>query len=93
MKKISCHTNLDLSQEFWPTELPEIPRIGDRIQSTTVRNKCNFRLCLEVVSVTWRYSSEGYYPEIELHDHMKRSIREFYEWYAPMVGKNVNSFI
>jgi len=32
--KVRCHTNLDLCNcESWPTELPEVPRVGDRIES------------------------------------------------------------
>ena len=35
MVKIHCHTNLDLikTAEKWPEELPEVPRVGDYIQS------------------------------------------------------------
>jgi hypothetical protein len=56
-------------------------------------------LSLEVVSVHWKYVSgfsndtDEYVPYIELHDYRRRSIKEFYEWYAPLVGKTVGSFI
>jgi hypothetical protein len=51
---------------------------------------------LEVVSVTWKFCGLKYWkPEIELHT--KRSsnwtLRGFYEWYAPKVGRSVSAFI
>jgi hypothetical protein len=58
MIKIFCHTNLDLRDEEWPTELPAVPQVGQRIASK-------------------RFDS----------------IRHFYEWYAPIVGSSVSSFI
>ena len=95
MIKVSCHTNLDLFNEQWPYLLPMVPRKGDRIESMTRHG--DFRLSLDVVSVTWRCIDNGiayeYVPFIELYDYRKRSVREFYEWYAPLVGKSVSSFI
>ncbi|MBT3298698.1 hypothetical protein HN385_07240 [archaeon] len=97
MYKVKCHTNLDLFNEEWPTSLPSIPRVGDRIDS--IIDHRDFRLSLEVVSVHWKYVSgfsndtDEYVPYIELHDYRRRSIKEFYEWYAPLVGKTVGSFI
>ena len=72
--KIQCRTNLDLSHEEWPTELPCVPRVGDCIESKT-EHQNGFRLVLEVCSVTWRYETHSEYahlgvwfPVIELHD-------------------------
>lgn len=88
---VHCRTNLDLSGELWPIELPALPNIGDLIQSITKWGV--FQLRLKVVRITWksRYDYEDWYPEIELHTD--ESIREFYEWYAPLVGRSVSSFI
>jgi len=74
MIKIICHTNLDLLNEVWPTELPAIPTIGTKIQSRTVHNG-KFQLELEVCQVTYKYyESENDFPDngkwiphIELH--------------------------
>lgn len=102
---VICKTNLDLRHEVWPSKFRGIPRVGDRVESLTVHDN-GFRLTLEVVSVAWKASTEythgagmvvieshGSYPVIELHDPMKRSIVDFYEWYAPLVGTSVSSFI
>lgn len=91
MKRIYCHTNLDLFNEEWPKELPEIPRKGDEIQSIIRHGQ--FRLTLTVVAVRWSYSHTGYFPKIELHTSANTSIKSFYEGYAPAVGKNVGAFI
>ncbi len=93
MINIYCHTNLDLFNEKWPLILPAIPRVGDIIESKTSHGK--FKLSLKVVRVTWKCDDDWgkHYPEIELHDRMDRSIKEFFEWYAPLVGKNVSTFI
>ena len=43
-----------------------------------------------VVSVEWTYIElhNIWVPRIELHDNIQHhSITEFYEWYAPLVGK------
>jgi hypothetical protein len=90
--KVVCHTNLDLFNESWPTDLPTIPQVGHKIESKTYRGN-KFRLSLKVVSVRWRYEINSYVPYIELHDYQKRSISDFYKWYAPLVGKSVSSFI
>lgn len=83
MKNIRCHTNLDLFNEEWPRELPEIPREGEEIESMTEHG--GFRLSLRVVSVRWRYTHTGYFPSIELHDPVSRSINDFQKWYRSMV--------
>lgn len=89
--KVKCRTNLDLHYEVWPDDLPAIPRVGDLIESCVTHNK-TFKLRLEVYSVTWRQNQE---PEIELHipNYRQWSIAQFYEWYAPLVGKSVHAFI
>jgi hypothetical protein len=91
MTQVHVHTNLDLYHEQWPTSLPEIPKVGDRIDSMVSHE--NFRLSLKVVSVHWRYFNNKYTPYIELHDYRQRSISDFYEWYAPLVGKRTTYFI
>jgi len=94
---VSCRTNLDVVGEQWPKRMDYIPRVGDLIQSATKHG--NFQLRLKVVRVTWKPFQEEsmlrseWVPEIELHDFQDRSIQEFYEWYAPLVGKTVASFI
>lgn len=102
MVRIFCHTNLDLDGEIWPEDLPEVPRRGDWIESGT-RWKDNFRLQLEVTSVTWRCVEEAsqygtkrtWKPCVELHVPKIHnwSIRQFYEWYAPLVGRSVSAFL
>lgn len=90
-----CITNLDLFNERWPTELPGVPNMGDEIESATTWGG-GFKLRLEVVGVRWRHSKGNeWYLEIELHDRniYRRSIQAFYEWYAPLVGCSVSSFI
>lgn len=106
MIKVYCHTNLDLANERWPSELPALPRVGDIIESATKHGE--FVLRLKVCQVTFQYNnmSKEWYPSIELHmcDWMKSlpgkrpgaadgSIIAFYEWYAPLVGKSVGAFI
>jgi hypothetical protein len=114
MIEVICHTNLDLSWEKWPDELPAVPRVGDRIASATVHSpggRGKFQLELEVASVTWKPRTrpgkpEMWIPHIELHttslqrqlpskhrDACTGSITAFYEWYAPLVGRSVGSFI
>lgn len=102
--QVHCRTNLDLCNERWPTELPAVPHVGDRIRSETKWG--NFQLELKVVGVTWKKvtgipgyrfdeSDSEWIPEIELHDGwpVPRSISDFFEWYAPIVGRSVSSFI
>jgi hypothetical protein len=89
--KVHCRTNLDLHYEVWPDELPCVPRVGDYVASCIV-HPSGFRLELEVYNVTFYQNNP---PVIELHikKFYKWSIKEFYEWYAPIVGKSVGSFI
>ena len=93
--KVVCRTNLNLHREEWPIDLPTIA-VGHLIQSKT-QWVGGFQLSLEVVGVTWIYSKykNEWYAELELHDPLreKRSIRDFYTWYAPLVGCIVSSFI
>lgn len=99
MVKIFCKTNLDINEK-WPDTLPERPVVGDKIASMR-KHKDGISIILEVVRTTWTYDKLedcGYevydwYLEVELHDPLKRSIRDFYKWYAPLVGKSVESFI
>lgn len=104
MIPVVCRTNLDLSGEKWPDRLPVVPRVGDRIASAVMHG--SFQLELEVVAVTWRpIYDRGWVPYVELHmTSWQRSllprtvgepgsIRAFYEWYAPLVGRTVSSFI
>lgn len=106
MIRVICRTNLDLCHESWPNYLPTIPVVGDIIESKTDWN--GFKLSLRVYGVVLKYSEyhNENYLEIELHmtDHQKilpcslgpdakGSIRAFYEWYAPLVGRRVSYFI
>lgn len=107
MIEVHCRTNLDLRGETWPTELPAVPNVGDRIQSATKHH--DFQLQLEVCAVTWKSYNNGtrWYPEIELHmtsfqrslptpagsKAEKGSIVAFYHWYAPLVGSIPGAFI
>lgn len=95
MKYITViHTNLDLPNEdfTWVQNLPIA--VGDKVQSTTVWG--TFQLSLEVVSIHWeRTKHRDVIRRIELHipKNFGWSIREFYEWYAPAIGKSVGNFI
>lgn len=106
MIEVYCRTNLDLRGEQWPEELPEVPRVGDRVQSRTKHGQ--FQLELEVCAVTWRYGEfqKRWYAEVELHmssfhrglrskdpEVAQGSIKAFYEWYAPAIGSHVSAFI
>ena len=65
----------------------------------------NIQLALEVKKITWTKHNNIWYHEIELHmtSWMKKydddgnyvgwSIKDFYEWYAPLVGKSISWFI
>ena len=64
------------------------------------KHRVPFRLELEVVRVTW----EATFVEVELHHchkvfneaegkMVKSSVTQFYDWYAPLVGKSISSFI
>lgn len=90
---VHCFTNLDLFREEWPSELPAMPHVGEYIESKTTHG--SFVLKLKIVAITWQYheNSDEYIPLIELHDYRGGSIREFYEWYAPLVGQNASYFI
>lgn len=80
--RVHCRTNLDIWQsEVFPTELPAVPRIGDKITSSTKWG--SFRLKLEVIDVTWDYLDVcGYWmPVIELHIPNGFSISDFKLWY------------
>jgi hypothetical protein len=98
MITVRVRTNLDLHGEEWPRYLPAVPSIGHLIESSTHHEigSGSLRLQLEVASVIWTVSKgEPYIPQIELHlpRGRFRSLREFYEWYAPRVGKTVSSFL
>ena len=103
---ILCHTNLDLdNRERWPSELLEVPRVGDEIESSFLWEPGSgyaSRLRLKVVSVTWRYGTDWakgntpkWYPEVELHlpNPPFGTIKEFYEWYGRITGRGVHAFI
>jgi len=92
--EVQCRTNLDLRGEAWPTKLPAVPRVGELIQSSTKWNEV-FQLRLKVVAITWRQNhSHDWSVLVELHDAADvRSIKEFYEWYAPLIGTSPSTFI
>lgn len=107
MIPVSCHTNLDLRGEHWPTMLPGVPNVGDEIESATTHKY--FRLRLRVCSVTWKFSplKQDWYLYVELHmtkmqsmlmpltskTAAQGSIVAFYDWYAPLVGTTPGAFI
>ena len=99
-------TNLDLPGEEWPDDLPHRPMVGDIVQSKTKHGV--FQLTLQVVRVTWEWSDLTGRWELRAELHMTEfqkklpakkvgaepgSIVAFYEWYAPLVGRSVSSFI
>ena len=88
MINVNCHTNLDLRSERWPTELPGVPRVGDRVRSKTKHGL--FQLELKVVRVIWEHPAS---VDIELHDARTRSIKDFYKWYCECTGDSVSSYI
>jgi hypothetical protein len=99
---VVCRTNLDLRGEQWPISMPAIPSVGHRIKSNTYWNtdellRSKFQLVLEVVAVGWEYDVGvgNWIAVIELHipKHYKWTIKEFYDWYAPKVGKSPSAFI
>lgn len=87
--KVHCRTNLDLDYETWPDDLPTVPRVGDYVESCT-NHRNNFRLVLEVHSVTFRQNEP---PIVELNVKKHWNITQFYDWYAPLVGKSPQAFI
>lgn len=90
--KVVCHTNLDLMPaEDWPDALPCLPNVGDEIESKMLWGM--FRLSLRVVAIRWRFNGVDWTPHIELHCARDWSVKQFFEWYAPKVGKRVESFI
>jgi hypothetical protein len=94
MFRIQCFTNLDLGVEEWPRMVDALPPVGSYIQSATKHG--HFQLELEVVAIRLKKSNTNEWNyEIELTDRkiFKRSIKEFYEWYAPKIGKTVSYFI
>lgn len=88
MIQVRCFTHLDLYNETWPTELPGVPHVNDMIFSRTEHR--GFQLRLRVIAVSWH---QGKPPNIELHDFTRRSIRDFYNWYAPLIGKPISIFL
>lgn len=92
---IKAGKNLDLMNEKWPTVMPCVPQVGDYIQST-MRWDGGFQLTLEVVSITWKATNKmEWVPTIELHikKNSNMSITDFYNWYAPKVGRSPSAFI
>lgn len=101
MKRVMT-TRLDLHQSHKTAisdfVLEETPRVGDTV--TVVG--CDIPLTLEVIGVHHRYVSllgsniKRHIVEIELHlgrNWKGRSLRQFYEWYAPKFNKSVAAFI
>jgi hypothetical protein len=99
---VVCRTNLDLQGESWPMWMSAIPSVGHKIKSNTRWKSeellCgDFQLVLKVVDVTWEYNDtyDSWIPIIELHipKGWTLTIKEFYHWYAPKVGKSPSAFI
>lgn len=103
MIKLHCRTNLDLdNREKWPEQMPEIPRVGDIIQSNHrhTYNGSSVALELVVVRVKWVPKTIGpnvieYRPEVELHLIPSRysTITDFYAWYGRITGRGTSAFI
>lgn len=90
---VYCRTNLDLEMEQWPSSFSALPRVGDLVESGS-KHKNGFRLQLKVVRVVWKRDGDHHSPYIDLHINQEGlSIRDFYEWYAPLVGRSVSAFI
>src|SRR5271166_6500774 len=103
---VLCHTNLDLIKqaEKWPTDLPCLPNIGDRIVSNYHWEYLtgDRQLTLEVVAISWHFCKEDFItrqkdfwmPHIELHLPKSRytSLTHFYEWYGQITGKGKSYF-
>ena len=101
MIKVYCHTNLDdVGREDWPTELPEVPRVGDEIESGTLHKSSNIvaqgiRVRLKVTSITWECIDNGAYgtrhvwrPCVELHLPSNfKSVNHFQCWYDHIRGR------
>ena len=92
MIEILCHSNLDLDrQEIWPERLPEVPRVGDTINSgkSWKSGSLSAKLILKVVSIRWNSVSEGVWiPLVELHinPNVFPDTNSFYEWYRGIRG-------
>lgn len=77
--------------EYWPIELPGVPRVGDFVQSRykwfspDVKHEFLGQLELEVSKITWK-TDDNFYVEIELV--IPISPDYFYEDYKKLCGKN-----
>ena len=110
MVKIYCGTNLNLLPcERWPTELPEVPKVGDLIVSSMewineddgIETKS--RVCLEVCGIVWvpqitqasTLLNFVWVPEVELELSRKhfKNMVDFYTWYGKITGKGKDYFI
>lgn len=89
--RVHCRTMLELPDEEWPVDLPAVPSVGDYICSKTVWQH-GFRLCLRVCAIIWVNQSDVWQPEIELHDGRRRTRRQFYKWYAPLIGRSPEDY-
>jgi hypothetical protein len=93
--KVYCHTNLDLDNEEWPSELPCLPQVGNLIQSRRERGTLE-PLSLAVCRIRWIYSSTegGYVAHIELHiPSIYANLSHFYEFYGRLTGRGKHAFI
>lgn len=93
---IELRTHLDLANEKMPELFPHVPRVGERVQSSTSywANPC-YRLTLEVVRVTYvadrKVEVELYLPQssVPLGPDLKPgSLRHWYkEIYEKVTGR------
>jgi hypothetical protein len=62
--KFKCHTNIDLEGEVWPTELPELPKVGDVIESAIEHKNGHLkgRVALQVTEVRWKAAKQDFEP-------------------------------
>ena len=100
MIKVFCRTNLDdvMRHEIFPTELPAVPRVGDKIQSAQKWGQAKTQIELKVIDVTWKRKQEYsraiqencdvWYAEIELGmTRIHSCISDFQNWYDYVRGK------
>ena len=88
MIKVHCHTNLDECKHGWPSELPCIPRVGEKIRSA-IKSPKQYHIELSVVDVKYipYHVTDGepqWVPYIELNI-VGTSINEFYKRHGWML--------
>lgn len=88
MVEICCRTNIDCCKRLeWPDRLPEAPRVGDLIRSTSSTKDKYIEL--RVCRCTWVYTPDqpylrraGWILELDLHmpEHRFENLTAFERW-------------